>query len=70
MKRDKPVKGNTKSEKQAVNAPFEKKIDFNFKVNLVEETIPNDCNVKNQRTVNGKSGIDTGQKLTALIKYT
>ena len=45
MKHDKPVEGNGKGETQDMNAPFGKKTDFDFEVNLVEETIPSQRNV-------------------------
>ena len=53
MKHDKPVEGNAKGEKQTMNATFGKKFDFDFKVSLVEETIPSDSNVWDYWTGNG-----------------
>ena len=47
VKHDKPVKGNAKSESQTMNATFGKRNDFDFKVNLAEETIPSQRNVWN-----------------------
>ena len=62
MKHDKPVESNAKSETQALNATFGKRFDFDFKVSLVEETIPNDSNVWNHWTGNGNSGMDGIEK--------
>ena len=58
MKNDKTVKGNAKSETLALNASFGKKIDFDFRVLLVEETVPNDNNVWKHWTGNGNSDMD------------
>ena len=58
MKHDKPVEGNAKGETQAMNAPFGKKFDFDFKVSLAEETVPSDSNVRNHCNGNGASGMD------------
>ena len=58
MNHDKPVKDNTKSETQAMNATVGKRFDLEFKVSLVEETIVNDCNISNHWTGNGNSGMD------------
>ena len=58
MKHVKPVKGKTKSETQAMNATFEKKFDFDFKVSLVEETIVSDSNTWNHWTGKGNSGMN------------
>ena len=41
-----------------MNAPQERKSDFDFKVTLVEETLPSDSNVWNQWTSKGNSGKD------------
>ena len=55
-KRDKPVECNAKGETRTMIATFGKKFDFDFKVSLVEETIPS--NVWNPRIGNGNSGMD------------
>ena len=47
VKLDKPVEGNAKGETHTMNPPFGKKTDFDFKVSLVEETIPSNNNVWN-----------------------
>ena len=59
MKDGKPVTGNAKCETQTMNATFGKKTDFDFKVSLVEETIPSNSNIWNLWIVNGNSGMDT-----------
>ena len=58
MKDDKPVKGNAKCETPSMNATFGKKTDFDFKVSLVEETIPSNSNIRNNWIGNGNSGMD------------
>ena len=58
MKDSKLVKCNAKSETQAMEVPFVKKTDYDFKVNLVEETIPSHRNVWNPWISNGNSGMD------------
>ena len=47
MKDGKPVKGNAKCETQTMNASFEKKTDFDFKVRFFEKTIPSNSNIWN-----------------------
>ena len=59
VKHDKPVEGNARDDKQPMNATFERKSDFDFEVNLVEETIPSHKNVWKHWTGNGNSGMDT-----------
>ena len=58
MEHDKPVEGIAKGETQTLNATFGKKIDFEFKISLVEETIPRDSNARNHWTGNGNSGMN------------
>ena len=48
-KHDKPVECNAKGETRTMIATFGKKIDFDFKVSLVEETIPSNNDVWNPR---------------------
>ena len=57
-KNDKPVECNAKGETRTMIATFGKKIDFDFKVGLVEETIPSNNDVWNPRIGNGNSGMD------------
>ena len=52
--RDKPVEGNVRDDKQT----FERKPDFDFEINLVEEYIPSHRNAWNPWTGNGNSGMD------------
>ena len=59
MGHDKPVNDDTKRKTQTMNSPFGNKTDFDFKVTVVEETIPNHSNVWNHWTGNGNSGMDT-----------
>ena len=54
MTRDKPVEGNVRDYKQT----FERKPDFDFEINLVEEYIPSHRNAWNLWTGNGNSGMD------------
>ena len=42
-----PLKSNAKGETQTMNATFERKSDFDFEMNLVEETIPSQRNTWN-----------------------
>ena len=53
-----PVEGNAKCETQAVNEPFGEKFDFDYKVRLVEVTIPSDRDVWIHSIGNGNSGMD------------
>ena len=57
-KHDKPVECNAKGETRTMIATFGKKFDFDFKVGLVEETIPSNNDVWNPRIGNGNSGMD------------
>ena len=58
MKPDKLLNRNTKSETPTMNAPFSKKLHFDFKVRLVEETNPSDSNVLNHWTGKGLFWMD------------
>ena len=58
MKDGKPVKGNAKCETQTMNASFEKKTNFDFKVSLFEKTIPSNSNIWNLWIGNRNSGMD------------
>ena len=51
-----------------MNATFGKKFDFDFKVSLVEETIPSDSNVWNHWTGNGNSGMDAVRQANGIDK--
>ena len=55
---DRSAKGNTKNETQTMISPFGKKADFDFKVSLVEGTIPSHSDVWNPWKGNGNSGMD------------
>ena len=57
-KHDKPVECNAKGETRTMIATFGKKFDFDFKVSLVEETIPSNNNEWNPRIGNRNSGMD------------
>ena len=57
-KHDEPVECNAKGETRTMIATFGKKFDFDFKVSLVEETIPSNNNEWNPRIGNGNSGMD------------
>ena len=57
-KHDKPIECNAKGETRTMIATFGKKFDFDFKVGLVEETIPSNNDVWNPRIGNGNSGMD------------
>ena len=57
IKHDKPAKGKAKSETQIMNA-FGKKNYFDFKVSLVEQTIPSQSIGWKHWTGNGNSGKD------------
>ena len=68
MKPDKPLNRKTKSETPAMNAPFGKNIHFDFKVSLVEETIPSDSIVGNHWTGNRMIGMDAMAKANSIDK--
>ena len=55
---DKPLKSNAKGDTQTTSATFERKSDFDFEINLVEEIILSYRNVWNHWTGNGNSGMD------------
>ena len=65
---DKPVEGNARDDKLTMNATFERKSDFDFEVNLVEETIPSQRNVWNHCTGNGNSGMDAVSQANGIDK--
>ena len=57
MKHELPVKNEIKSETRAMDAPFGKETDFDFKESL-KETIMNDIKVWKHLTGNGNSRMD------------
>ena len=65
---DKPVECNAKGETRTMIATFGKKFDFDFKVSLVEETIPSNNDVSNPRIGNGNSGIDAVTQANGMDK--
>ena len=67
-KQEKPVECNAKGETRTMIATFGKKFDFDFKVSLVEETIPSNNDVWNPRIGNGKSGIDAVAQANGMDK--
>ena len=58
VKHGKPVEGNARNETRTMNSTYGKKFEIDFKVRLVEETIPSHSNIWNPWTGNGNSGID------------
>ena len=67
-KHDKPVECNAKCETRTVTATFGEKFDVNFKVSLVEETIPSNNNEWNPRIGNGNSGMDAVAQANGMDK--
>ena len=67
-KHDKPVECNAKGETRTMIATFGKKFDFDFKVSLVEETIPSNNDVWNPRLGNGNSGMDAVAQANGMDK--
>ena len=67
-KHDQPVECNAKGETRAMIATFGKKFDFDFKVGLVEETIPSNNDVWNPRIGNGNSGMDAVAQANGMDK--
>ena len=67
-KHDKPVECNVKGETRTMIATFGKKFDFDFKVILVEETIPSNNNVWNPRIGNGNSRMDAVAQANGMDK--
>ena len=67
-KHDKPVECNAKGETRTMIATFGKKFDFDFKVSLVEETIPSNNDVWNPRIGNGNSGMDAVAQANGMDK--
>ena len=67
-KHDEPVKCNAKGETRTMIATFGKKFDFDFKVSLVEETIPSNNNEWNPRIGNGNSGMDAVAQANGMDK--
>ena len=67
-KHDEPVECNAKGETRTVTATFGKKFDFDFKVSLVEETIPSNNNEWNPRIGNGNSGMDAVAQANGMDK--
>ena len=67
-KHDKPVECNAKGETRTVIATFGEKFDVDFKVSLVEETIPSNNNEWNPRIGNGNSGMDAVAQANGMDK--
>ena len=67
-KHDKPVECNAKCETRTVIATFGEKFDVDFKVSLVEETIPSNSNEWNPRIGNGNSGMDAVAQANGMDK--
>ena len=67
-KHDKPVECNAKGETRTVIATFGEKFDVDFKVSLVEETIPSNNNEWNPRFGNGNSGMDAVAQANGMDK--
>ena len=67
-KHDKPVECNAKGETRTVIATFGEKFDVDFKVSLVEETIPSNNNEWNLRIGNGNSGMDAVAQANGMDK--
>ena len=67
-KHDEPVECNAKGETCTMIATFGKKFDFDFKVSLVEETIPSNNDVWNPRIGNGNSGMDAVAQANGMDK--
>ena len=67
-KHDKPVECNAKGETRTMIATFGEKFDVDFKVSLVEETIPSNNNEWNPRIGNGNSGMDAVAQANGMDK--
>ena len=67
-KHDKPVECIAKGETRTMIATFGKKFDFDFKVSLVEETIPSKNNVWNLWIGNGNSGMDAVAQANGIVE--
>ena len=67
-KHDKPVECIANGETRTMIATFGKKFDFDFKVSLVEETIPSNNDVWNPRLGNGNSGMDAVAQANGIDK--
>ena len=67
-KHDKPAECNAKGETRTVIATFGEKFDVDFKVSLVEETIPSNHNEWNPRIGNGNSGMDAVAQANGMDK--
>ena len=67
-KHDEPFECNAKGETGTMIATFGKKFDVDFKVSLVEETIPSNNDVWNPRIGNGNSGMDAVAKANGMDK--
>ena len=67
-KHDEPVECNAKGETGTMIATFGKKFDFDFKISLVEETIPSNNNEWNPRIGNGNSGMDVVAQANGMDK--
>ena len=67
-KHDEPVECNAKGETRTMIATFGEKFDVDFKVSLVEETIPSNNNEWNPRIGNGNSGMDAVAQANGMDK--
>ena len=67
-KHDEPVECNAKGETRTMIATFGEKFDVDFKVSLVEETIPSNKNEWNPRIGNGNSGMDAVAQANGMDK--
>ena len=67
-KHDKPVECIAKGKRRTMIATFGKKFNFDFKVSLVEETIPSNNDVWNPRLGNGNSGMDAVAQANGMEK--
>ena len=68
MKPDKFLNRNIKSETAAMNAPFGKKLHFDFMVSFVEETNPSDGYVLNHWTGKRMFGMNAVAKAIGIDK--
>ena len=65
---DKPLKSNAKGETQTMKATFDRKSDFDFEINLVEDTIPSQRKAWNTWIGNGSSGMDAVSQSNGIDK--
>ena len=65
---NKPLKSNAKGETQTMKATFDRKSDFDFEINLVEDTIPSQRKAWNTWIGNGSSGMDAVSQSNGIDK--